>query len=77
MKKEQNSDNSQNPALRVGAVSKSLNCGMITPQTRLAAAWRRFQFEATKSLGIFWLIEKIPWLKIKEPWNKLYQRAKR
>jgi len=61
----------------LGAVSKSLNCGMITPQTRLAAACRRFQFEAIKSLGIFWLIEKTPWLKIKEPWNKLYKRARR
>lgn len=49
---------------------------MITLQTRLTAACRRLQFEAIKSLGIFWLIEKTPWLKIKEPWNKLYQRTK-
>jgi len=43
---------------------------------RLAAACRRLRFEAVKSLGIFWLIEKIPGLKIKEPWNTLYIRSK-
>lgn len=66
-----------NPASCQTDVSKSLNCGIITPQTRLAAACRRLQFEVVKSLGIFWLIEKIPWLKIKEPWGKLYKRTKR
>lgn len=71
------SNEAKNPAPCQTAVSKSLNCGMITPQTRLAAACRRFQFEAIKSLRIFWLIEKTPWLEIKEPWNKLYKRSKR
>ena len=50
---------------------------MITESTRLKAACRRFQFEVIKSLGIFWLIKKIPWLKIKEPWNRLYERELR
>jgi hypothetical protein len=48
---------------------------MINEFTRLDAACRRFKFEMIKSLGIFWLIEKIPGLKIKEPWNKLYKRT--
>jgi len=48
---------------------------MINEHKRLAAACRRFQFEAIKSIGIFWLIEKTPWLKIKEPWNTLYKRS--
>ena len=48
---------------------------MINEHKRLEAACRRFKFEALKSIGIFWLIEKIPHLKIKEPWDKLYKRA--
>ena len=48
---------------------------MINEHKRLAAACRRFKFEAIKSLGIFWLIEKTPWLNIKEPWKTLYKRA--
>jgi len=51
------------------------NTKMINEYKRLAAVCRRFQFEAIKSLGIFWLIEKMPWLKIKEPWKTLYERA--
>jgi len=74
---EETSKNNENAQLGIGAVSKSLNGGMITRQRRLAAACRRFQFEAIKSLRIFWLIEKIPWLKIKSPWDKLYKRSKR
>lgn len=49
----------------------------VSRGARLAAACRRFQFETIKSLGIFWLIEKIPGLMIKEPWRKLYERSKR
>lgn len=48
---------------------------MIREQKRLAASWRRFQFEFLEGLGFFWLISKINWLKIKEPWNKLYKRS--
>jgi len=48
---------------------------IINEHIRFAAALRRFQFECIKSLGVFWLIERIPWLNIKEPWNKLYKRA--
>jgi hypothetical protein len=43
---------------------------------RLAAVNRRFKYEIIKLLGIFWLIEKIPFLKIKESWDKLYKREK-
>lgn len=50
---------------------------MINEFTRLEAACRRFKFEAIKSFGVFWLIERIPWLKLKEPWNKLYKRELR
>ena len=50
---------------------------MINEYKRLDAACRRFTFESLKAIGIFWLIEKIPWLNIKEPWNKLYKRANR
>ena len=74
---EETKKQAANEPCTIHGVGKSLNCGMITPQTRLAAACRRFQFEVIKSLGIFWLIEKTPYLKIKEPWSKLYKRAKR
>lgn len=50
---------------------------LILKQARLAASCRRFQFEVIKSLGIFWLIEKTNFLKLKEPWNKLYKRSKK
>ena len=50
---------------------------MINEHTRLAAAFRRFQFECIKALGMFWLIDKISWLNIKEPWNRLYKRSKK
>jgi hypothetical protein len=50
---------------------------MINKHKKLEAACRRFKFEAVKSIGIFWLIEKIPRLKIKEPWSKLYKRELR
>ena len=41
---------------------------------RLQDSLRRLMFEVIKSLGIFWLIERMPWLRIKEPWNNLYKR---
>jgi len=44
---------------------------------KLAAAQRRFVFELIRIFGVFWLIEKIPALAIKEPWNTLYQRTKK
>jgi len=43
---------------------------------KLKAAFRRFVFEIFNSLKLFELIEKIPILKIKEPWNRLYKRNK-
>ena len=46
----------------------------INRDMRLAAACRRLQFEVVKLFGIFWIIERIHWLKIKEPWNTLYRR---
>jgi len=49
---------------------------MINKHKRGEAACRRLQFEVVKMLGVFWLIERIPGLKIKEPWNKLYKRQK-
>ena len=48
---------------------------MIDYQKRLKAAGRRFVFEFSKSLGIFWLIQKIPCLYIKQPWKRLYERT--
>lgn len=47
---------------------------MINEYTRLAASCRRFKFDVTKSIGIFWLIDKIPGLSLKEPWRTLYER---
>ena len=47
---------------------------MKNNQIRLAASCRRFQFEFMKSIGLFWIITKIPWLNIKEPWKKLYKK---
>ena len=40
-----------------------------------AAACRRFKFEVLKALCVFFLIDKMPWFNIKEPWNKLYNRT--
>jgi len=54
-----------------------VNTTMLNKYTRLGVTCRRFTFEMIKSLGIFWLIEKIPGIKIKEPWNKLYKRELR
>ena len=48
---------------------------MINEHARLAVACKRFKFECIKALGVFWLIDKIHWLNIKEPWNTLYRRA--
>ena len=48
---------------------------MIDHQKRLQAACRRFAFEFSKSLGMFWLIQKIPCLYIKQPWKRLYERT--
>lgn len=48
---------------------------MVTQQSRLSAAVRRFKFEFAKQIGIFWLISKVPFLEIKSPWDKLYQRS--
>jgi hypothetical protein len=48
---------------------------MIREQKRLSAAWRRFQFEFLEGLGFFWLISKISFLNLKEPWNTLYKRS--
>ncbi len=49
---------------------------MINMQRRLAVVCRQLQFEAAKSMGVFWLIKKMPGGKIKEPWNKLYKKHK-
>ena len=49
---------------------------MINEHKRLEAACRRFKFEALKAIGLFWLIDKIPFLNIKQPWEKLYRRTK-
>lgn len=49
---------------------------MINEHTRLEATCRRMKFEVIKAMGLFWLIEKTPGIRIKEPWRKLYKRAK-
>ena len=49
---------------------------MINEHKRLEATCRRFKFKVIKAIGIFWIIEHIPYLNIKEPWNKLYKRTK-
>lgn len=48
---------------------------MKNQYTRLAAACRRFKFEAVKSLGVFWLAERIG-LEVKKPYKTLYRRTK-
>jgi len=48
---------------------------IIDKHVRLQAACRRLKFELAKLFGVFWLIEITPFLKIKEPWNKLYKRS--
>ncbi len=49
----------------------------IIKTKRAESACRRFIFESVKSIGVYWLISKIPGLQIKEPWKKLYSRSKR
>ena len=49
---------------------------MKNEQLRLAVLCRRLKFEVLKSIGLFYLIDKIYFLKIKEPWNTLYKRTK-
>lgn len=44
---------------------------------RLGASNRRLIFEVIKYLGIFYFIENILRLNLKEPWNTLYKRAKK
>lgn len=50
---------------------------MIHEHKKLESACRRFKFEALNAMGIFWLIDKITWLNIKEPWNTLYKRTRK
>ena len=47
---------------------------MINKHKRLKASCRRLKFELLKSIGIFYIIDKVPHLNIKEPWRKLYKR---
>ena len=46
----------------------------INKELRLAVHWRQLQFGFLNFYKIFWLIKRIPGLKIKEPFNKLYER---
>lgn len=45
--------------------------------TRFNALLSIIFFQFAISIGIFFVIEKLPFLKIKEPWNKLYIRHKK
>ncbi len=47
---------------------------IINQEKRIQANCRRLKFEVLKSIGIFWIIDNICFLKLKEPWNKLYKR---
>lgn len=49
----------------------------IDPITRLRCLLALVFFEFSKSIGVFYIIEKIPFLTIKEPWNKRYYRNKK
>ena len=51
--------------------------GMTDLSIRLAALCRRLRFESARSIGILWLIERIPGLRIKEPYRTLYNRERR
>lgn len=50
---------------------------IINDYARFQAALRRLQFEMVKTLGVFWVLKKIPFLEIKEPWKTLYSRSKK
>lgn len=45
--------------------------------TRFNALLSIIFFQFAISIGIFFVIEKLPFLKIKEPWNKRYIRHKK
>jgi hypothetical protein len=41
---------------------------------RLQATSRRFMYEFLKVFGFFWLVNNIHGIRMKEPYNKMYQR---
>ena len=47
------------------------------PNKRLSAQCRRFRFNFVRSIGILWVIDKMPGLYIKEPWGMMYERSKK
>lgn len=47
----------------------------MSNHTRLRAHIRRLAFELMKAIGIFWIINKTPWLIIKAPWDHLYKKS--
>jgi hypothetical protein len=50
---------------------------MLNKYRRSDAVLRRFTFEFLNSIGVFWIIDKIEYLDIKEPWKTLYKRTKK
>lgn len=44
---------------------------------RTSAIYRRFVFEFVKLFGVLWFIDQVPGIRIKEPFNKMYQRSKK
>lgn len=62
---------------KINANNKELTERIYTPESRLSVAWIRFIFDVYNYFRVFWLIEKMPFLKIKQPYAKMYERYKR
>lgn len=43
---------------------------------RIDCIHRKLTFNFALNIGFFWIAERLTFLQIKEPWNKLYKRQK-
>ena len=49
----------------------------INNEKMIQASFRRLKYELLKTLGVFYMIEKIPGIKIREPFKPMYNRSKK
>jgi len=49
----------------------------INNEKRIHASFRRLKYELLKTLGVFYMIEKIPGIKIREPFKPMHNRSKK
>jgi len=49
----------------------------INNEKMIHASFRRLKYELLKTLGVFYMIEKIPGIKIREPFKTMHNRSKK